>query len=202
MHTQANRTLQIETRWPVSDLKPVRIAGSREMAQRIKGTKTMFETTGSTKNRLGRRVTEYSETATDEDSISVMIAAERRDKIEITEVVQAIGESADIPDHVSVIQRTDRYYGPELLVHTEVDDEDRNYRLTAPGPDTNLLLWGEKINNERQRSGWVPVAEIRATMESEQPPYQVCEQCGELIRTMRHERKSISGKCGREETWQ
>jgi len=61
-----------------------------------------------------------------------MIAAERRDKIEITEVVQAIGESADIPDHVSVIQRTDRYYGPELLVHTEVDDEDRNYRLTAP----------------------------------------------------------------------
>lgn len=135
---------------------------------------------------------------TNPDSQTVMLAAERSDNIEITDIVEEIVPNPKVPDEVSVIKRTETYYGPELLVHSAYDSEDRNYLLTAPGPTTHLCLWAGELNEDTgKRQGWYPAAEIKATLDTEQPPYETCDQCGELIRTIYHEREAVLGQCSR-----
>lgn len=144
-----------------------------------------------------------TEPITDHQSKKVMIAAERRDHIIITDVIQRLADDGvGIPDEVSVVRRTDPYFGPKLLVHATIDGEDANYLLTAPGPDCQLLLWAAEMTDKGARKGWHKAAEVTAALAPDQPPYETCEQCGELIRTMWHERMSILGMCKRAETWQ
>lgn len=131
-------------------------------------------------------------------SQTVMLAAERNDLVKIQRVVNNIESEFASPSEVSVIKRTETYYGPELLVHSEVDGEDYNYLITAPGPGRHLCLWAGEVDPETgKRSGWYPVAEVEAELSVEQAPYQTCNQCGELIRTIYHERESVLDQCSR-----
>lgn len=132
------------------------------------------------------------------DSQTVMLAAERDDIISITETVKHLDTYYETPEEVTVLKRTETYYGPELLVHAIVEGHDRNYLLTAPGPSSHLCLWAGEINEvTSKRTNWYPAAEVSAVLDTEQPPFESCDQCGELIRTIYHERESILGQCSR-----
>lgn len=145
-----------------------------------------------------RQEVRYRGPLTSYASQSVMLAAERNDNIDIQEVVEKFDSDCFIPDEVTVIKRTQTYYGPELLVHSNVNEEDRNYLLTAPGPGSHLYLWAGELNEDTEkREGWYLAGEVEATLETEQPPYETCDQCGELIRTIHHERESVLSQCSR-----
>lgn len=135
---------------------------------------------------------------TDGDSRQVMLAANRHDNIIITDVVERYRDTHTVPESVSVIQRNLRYYGPELMVHTEVDGFNRNYLFIAPGPVDELQLWGDVLTDDGQyRSNWVLVADITAVLADDQPNYEICDQCGGPIRTLDHEQAAIFGECRR-----
>ena len=137
---------------------------------------------------------------TDSDSKTVMLAAERGDTIRIREAKTSV-EHLELPDELEVIQRTEPYYGPKLFTHASVDGEDRNYLLTAPGPNSQLCLWKEEMSSDGKRIGWVEAAEITVSLAAEQPPYERCDECGEIIRSIEHERAALSGQCSRKESW-
>lgn len=135
------------------------------------------------------------------DSGTVMIAAERGDNIVLTSIVNRQRERCELPEEMSVIRRSEKYYGPELLLHDEVEGENRNYLLTAPGPNSDLQLWVGKLSKEGVRRSWEKAAIVKASLAAEQPPYELCEQCGEPIRSIEHDRKAVTGHCSRAETW-
>lgn len=85
-----------------------------------------------------------TEPITEHNSKTVMLAAERKDHIQITDTIQRFDDSVAIPDEVTVVQRTDPYFGPKLLVHATVDGEDANYLLTAPGRTRNSAYGPER----------------------------------------------------------
>lgn len=130
-----------------------------------------------------------TEPVTDRNSRTVMLRAERRDSLEITEVEQRFG-SYEIPSKFTVVQRTETYFGPELLLAAN----ERNFLLTAPGPDTHLLLWSEHVNERGYRTDWTRFAEVRVSID-ETPQYETCDQCGKSIRSEEHERLSTLGRC-------
>ncbi len=139
-----------------------------------------------------------NEPVTDYDSKTVMMAAERNDNVQIVDVVREFQHGVEIPSRVSVIKRTDTYYGPELLVHSTIGGKDQNYLINAPGPSSHLHFWTAKTSDDStRRSGWTLAAEIKAAFTAEQPPYEKCSLCGEQIRTIEHERKSLLGTCSR-----
>lgn len=155
---------------------------------------TLREQNAATECRL---IMNGTEPETDYDSQTVMLAAERHDEIMITDVVTSFTDEAVIPNRISVITQSQTYYGPSLLVHAELDGEDHNYLLTAPGPSSQLHLWAGDGPIEGKRRRWVAVAEVKAALATEQPPYRKCPQCGELIRTIEHERESVLSNCSR-----
>lgn len=126
---------------------------------------------------------------TDHPSRKAMLRAERRDSIVVTGVEQRFGTS-EIPSKYTVVQRTETYFGPELLLAAN----DRNFLLTAPGPDTHLLLWSEHVNEREYRTDWARTAEVRVAID-ETPQYEICDQCGYPIRSEEHERLSLLGRC-------
>lgn len=134
---------------------------------------------------------------TDTESKTVVIASERHDIIEITNVVTRYEPEEVIPSEFSVVRREQRYYGPELLLYSEIEGTDQNFLLTAPGPTEQLRLWAAQKTDADQRSGWVVVADVQVALSAEQAPYESCEQCGEKIRTIEHERMSALGRCQR-----
>lgn len=137
---------------------------------------------------------------TDSDSKTVMLTAERGDIINITQVLSQKGEFA-IPDELEVIQQTETYYGPKLFTYASIEGQNRNFLLTAPGPNSQLRLWTEDLSSRGKREGWTEGAEVTASLAVEQPPYERCSECGEVIRTVEHERAALSGQCSRKETW-
>ncbi len=122
-------------------------------------------------------------------SRKVMLRSERRDQISIDSIEQRFSD-AEIPDCLTVVERTNTYFGPELLLA----EGDQNYLLTAPGPDTHLLLWREIVNDRGFRQQWSRIAEVQAIID-DTTPYEVCDQCGYPIRTEEHERLSTLGRC-------
>lgn len=126
---------------------------------------------------------------TDHDSRKTMLRAERRDVIKIIGVERRF-DATDIPDRYTVVQRSETYFGPELLLAAN----DRNFLLTAPGPDTHLLLWTERVTDREYRTNWARSAEVRVAVD-ETSQYQVCNQCGYPIRSEEHERLSLLGRC-------
>lgn len=134
---------------------------------------------------------------TDGDSRRVMVVANRNDQIEIMQVNHRHEESFEIPAHVTVLQRQLRYYGPELMVHSGMDEVDQNYLITAPGPDANLHLWGGVLTPNNKRENWVRIADITAKLADSQPKYETCNQCGDPIKTLDHEQAALVGECRR-----
>lgn len=123
------------------------------------------------------------------DSRKVVLRSERKDTIGITEVVERFRDQ-DVPESLIVLERIDTYYGPELTLFAE----GRNYMLTAPGPDTQLLLWAADVDDSNYREVWVRLAEVEAEI-CRAPQYELCEQCGSPVRSKEHARLSAIGRC-------
>ena len=114
---------------------------------------------------------------TSHESKQVMIRAEHKDTIH----VETLGECV-------VVQRMDTYYGPKLRI--EPEDGDEQYLLTAPGPKFELQLW----ENDRENFEWRATAEVVAELvDTEQ--YEICDVCGEAVKTAQHRRRRAIGTC-------
>lgn len=131
---------------------------------------------------------------TDHHSKSVMLRAERNDTITISQMVNRFSNGF-IPEEVTVLRRTNPYYGPQLLLHASNEGEDLNYQLTAPGPDTFLYLWGAETDSEGFRESWYKLAEVKAALKDNQPQYDICSECGEPIQSLEHEKYAAFGRC-------
>lgn len=112
---------------------------------------------------------------TSHGSKQVMITAEHKDTI----AVETLGECV-------VVQRYQTYFGPKLRI--EPKDGGEQYLLTAPGPKSDLYLW------EQEDFEWTVRAEVEAeVIDTEQ--YDICDVCGEPVRTMQHRRRRAIGAC-------
>lgn len=158
-----------------------------------------FKPTVGADRAVCRMEMDGTEPVTDHDSKTVMLQAERRDEIEIVAVVDRFDDDVDIPGKVSVIRRTHTFYGPELMLHAERDGTDCNYLLTAPGPDSHLVLWAAETDEHDRRKGWYVAAEVTAVL-SDEGDYSYCPDCGERMETIQHEREAAFGMCPRAES--
>lgn len=140
--------------------------------------------------QLGRRM-DGTKPVTGFDSKTVMLRAERKDPIKITQVVDSAVPSQMIPSACVVTRRTDTYFGPKLLL----DADGRTFLLTAPGPDMHLILWELQSTGENGHQRWAQLAEVMADFDGEPPAYNICIDCGEPIQTAEHERLSLIGRC-------
>lgn len=131
------------------------------------------------------------EPVTEYDSKIVMLRSERHDKIDIETIVTRIQPGYPTPECVEVIRRTSTYFGPKLLV----EEAGQRYLLTAPGPDTQLLLWAADTGPNGFRRKWEKVAEVTARFAEERPQYDLCPICSEPLQTLEHEREAAFGVC-------
>jgi hypothetical protein len=120
-----------------------------------------------------------------------MLRAERGDNLQIVDVVTQISLGDDVPKETTVVKRTTPYFGPKLILA----DDDKGYLLTAPGPDTQLLLWAAHHLDDGERYGWEKLAEVTAQFADDQPQYDLCPECGQPMQTIEHERKAAVGRC-------
>jgi hypothetical protein len=144
-----------------------------------------------TNQRLVERESEPGPPETEYDSKMVMLRAERGDSIQIMDVVTQFTQNTNIPSETTVIKRTTPYFGPKLVLSTD----EENYLLTAPGPDTQLLLWAGNYLSDGERYGWDKLAEVTAQFADDQPQYDLCPECGQPMQTIEHERKATVGRC-------
>lgn len=128
---------------------------------------------------------------TESESKRVMLRAERQDRIQIVDVVTRLQQSKDIPSEATVARRTNPYFGPKLVLSAG----NENYLLTAPGPDTQLLLWSGNYLDDGDRYGWNRLAEVTAQFADDQPQYDLCPECGQPIQSVEHERMAAFGRC-------
>lgn len=117
----------------------------------------------------------------------MFIRAERKDELEVTEVAMRLDDT-EIPDTLTVVQRLETYYGPKFRVEA---DDDEQYLLTIPGPDTQALFW------RKEEYSWVKTAELRLEFTGELPQYEMCPACGDPLSTLTHERRAAIGACTR-----
>lgn len=113
---------------------------------------------------------------TSADSKRVLARAEHEDRIR----VETLGECI-------VVQRSQTYFGPKLRI--EPDGEDEQYLLTAPGPKSELSLW------EKDHGDWEVQAEVSAELVDVEQ-YDICQYCGEPLKTADHRRRRAIGACG------
>lgn len=125
------------------------------------------------------------------ESKLVMLRAERHDEIVIEDTVERIRHVGQIPDRAVVAQRTNTYFGPKLKLYSG----NVNYLLTAPGPDSHLLLWVADTNVDGFRQGWHELAEVKANLADDLPNYDLCPYCGEPLKTLEHEQLAATGDC-------
>lgn len=128
---------------------------------------------------------------TNYQSKMVALRAERHDEIVISDVEAEFTVGTEFPDDFTVAQRTETYYGPKLLL----DSGTENYLLTAPGPDSQLLLWSSEKGADGFRRGWKKLAEVSVDFGDELPQYDLCPYCGEPLKTLEHERMAGYGNC-------
>jgi hypothetical protein len=146
--------------------------------------------------RLVEREAEPGPPATEYESKMVILRAERGDNIQIVDVVTRLSHNNDIPSEATVVKRTTPYFGPKLALTTDKE----SYLLTAPGPDTQLLLWSGNYLDDGERYGWEKLAEVTAQFADDQPQYDLCPECGQPMQTIEHERKAAVGRCPGPET--
>ena len=133
----------------------------------------------------------HEEPVTTYDSKTVMLRAERHDRIRIDNVITIISPGQPIPDELTVVKRTTAYFGPKLVL----ESAESNYLLTAPGPGSQLILWQTNEGPDGLRSAWEKLAEVTAKFEHDQPQYDLCPICGEPLKTLEHEREAAFGSC-------
>lgn len=121
----------------------------------------------------------------------VMIRGERHDEILITKIVRRLSDSNEVPDRATIVRRSEPYYGPKLTLKAH----DQAFLLTAPGPQSQLLLWASKLSNDGQIMDWDQLAEVTARLTDDLPPYSFCPQCGEPLKTLKHEIRAELGCC-------
>jgi hypothetical protein len=134
---------------------------------------------------------------TSHDSKTVVLAAERGDKIEIGSPVEVFQENEIVPKSAAVVKQSSTYYGPKLLVHQVIKGEDRNFLLNAPGPASELMLWAGETRNGDGVSSWYRLAEVPARLAEDQPSFEICPQCKNPARSIEHERMATLGMCDR-----
>lgn len=147
-------------------------------------------------DELLTRQSEPGPPATEYECKMVMLRAERHDRIHITDVVSRIVSGYTIPSEVTVAERKNPYYGPELIL----EGGDSPLRLTSPGPDSQLLLWKAHLTDRGNQYGWQKVAEVTAQFLDDQPQYDLCPECGQPMQTIEHERRAAVGRCPGPET--
>lgn len=133
----------------------------------------------------------HEEPVTDYDSKSVILRAERHDRIRVENTVANISPGQSIPDDLTVVKRTSTYFGPKLVM----ESAGSNYLLTAPGPDSQLVLWHTSEGPDGFRNEWAKLAEVTVAFEEDQPQYDLCPVCGEPMKTLEHEREAAFGSC-------
>lgn len=129
---------------------------------------------------------------TDSGSKSVMLSAERDDNIRVDSIEEEFAVNEQVPDSLVVLQRVNTYFGPKLLT---TDSEGNHYLLTAPGPESFLILWGEHKSKTGNRESWFRQAEIRASLSDDVKKYHLCPECGEPIKSSDHIRLAAIGQC-------
>lgn len=132
-----------------------------------------------------------SNPATENASRSVMIKASRGDQLSIEKVVDHLKPECGIPKELQVVRRSETYYGPKL----EIEAESGTYLITAPGPNTQLLLWRGQTNENGYLVRWERLAEVQAEFSENVPQYDVCTDCGEPIKSAEHEKMAAFGPC-------
>jgi len=120
---------------------------------------------------------------TESHSKRVMLRAERHDTI----AIEGWGRW-------TIVRRTDTYYGPCLLIAPADAECNFNLRLTAPGPGAKLQLWFPARDRPGYHKGWHRGPEVEATI-IDTEPYEICEGCGEPVKTVEHERVRLFTQC-------
>lgn len=146
-----------------------------------------------TSNEPFRQESDPGPPETSYDSKLVMLRAERGDCIEIVDTITVICQETPVPGQIVVQRRSNPYFGPKI----EASTEDREYRLTAPGPDTELLLWAANETGSDTYYGWNKVAEVSASLSEDQSQYDLCPECNRPLRTLDHEQLAAVGECDR-----
>lgn len=132
-----------------------------------------------------------SQPITESESKSVMIKASYDDQICVEKVSSHLKPGFQVPQELSVKRRTETYYGPKL----ETKADGHSYLITAPGPNTQLLLWRALENEDGFLIRWEQLAEIQARFSESMPQYDICPDCGEPIKSVEHERMAAFESC-------
>ena len=133
-----------------------------------------------------------TEPITDSHSKRVMLRAERHDSIVVDHVLHQVDSNFDVPGPLEVIRRSTTYFGPELKL---MDSSGSNYKLTAPGPDRNLLMWKADTDDDGYCNAWRVVAEVTCDFGKNLDQYETCPDCGQPIKSAEHERVALIGEC-------
>lgn len=146
-----------------------------------------FSTTNDSEPDQGVRIPE-----TDQSSKQLMLCGETQDEVGISTVEERLSDNLEIPDELIIKQRTNTYYGPKLLV---ISNSGKEHLITAPGPDSHLLLWAGNQNDRGNRRGWIKLAEVTAHLIDDKSRYHLCQQCNEPLQTADHQRLAAIGQC-------
>lgn len=118
------------------------------------------------------------------DTKTVLLVAGHKDTIR----VDGYGEMV-------VAERTDCYFGADLILRSEGEDE--GYRLVPHGFANDPVLWRADTDDEGRTHGWERVGEVSAEMVEVAPATQ-CE-CGEILKSKRQKRMAlVAGVCPHE----
>lgn len=132
---------------------------------------------------------------TDRESKMVMLRAERGDRLSINATVQQFKPDISIQEKFEVQRRISTYYGTELLLEPLGSGQRSKFLLTAPGPDTFLYLWVSETDSDGFREGWSVAAELKVSFSEGVPQYALCEECGNPIKSLEHERLAAMDNC-------
>lgn len=133
-----------------------------------------------------------TETVASHDSKSTLLEAMPDDLIQVTKVHEGM---RNIPEKYRVIRRTNTYYGPTLrLKPHDWDGTEHVYELTCPDHRSRLVLWRAVTDEEGFVQSWSKVAKV-STEIFNVAQYDICEGCGEPIKTPMHRSLALMGQC-------
>lgn len=145
----------------------------------------------TTESQVYDRAAEPGPPETEYESKMVMLRAERHDRIQVLDVVTRLQHGVKIPSKLRVVKRSTPYFGPKLIL----SDDHQQFQLTAPGPDSQLLLWRAHDVGSGERYGWEKIAEVTVQFADDQPQYDLCPECGQPMQTIEHQRKAAVNRC-------
>lgn len=151
--------------------------------------------TDNHKREIGRGAMNGTQPITDQQSKSVMLRAERGDPLLANEIIQKFHKEATIPKELTVCQRVSTYYGTELLLEPGNKNAKQKFLVTAPGPDAFLYFWTANTDSDGFQTNWAVAAEVKMRFKENLPQYTICNQCGEEIESLEHEKLAAMDNC-------